>query len=86
MVGYDPGVITSDQLGSELEVLESIASGLSPGIQANNRRLNAMARMLRWAGWMLIAAPVTGAAAYWMGPALISWFAAVLQRFPWGAV
>jgi hypothetical protein len=86
MVGYDPEVITSDQLGSELEVLESIAAGLSPGIQVNNRRLNAMGRMLRWAGWMLIAAPVIGAAAYWAAPALISGSAAALQRFPWGAV
>lgn len=81
MVGYDPEVIISDQLGSELEVLESIATGLSPGIQANNRRLNAMARMLRWAGWALIAAPVIGAAAYWGVFTLISGVAAALQRF-----
>jgi hypothetical protein len=86
MVGYDPEVITSDQLGSELEVLESIAAGLSPGIQANNRRLNEMGLMLRWAGWVLIVAPAIGAATYWMGPAFISAFAAVLRRFPWGVV
>jgi len=29
IVGYDPEVITSDQLGSELEVLESVAGGLT---------------------------------------------------------
>jgi hypothetical protein len=81
MVGYDPEVIVADQLGSELEVLESIAAGLSPGIQDNNRRLNAMARMLRWAGWALIAAPVIGAAAYWGVFTLISGVAAALQRF-----
>jgi hypothetical protein len=80
MVGYDPEVITSDRLGSELEVLESIAAGLSPGIQANNRRLDAMGRMLRWAGWMLIAAPIIGAVAYWTVPSLISWAAAVVLR------
>ena len=86
MVGYDPELITSDQLGSELEVLESIAAGLSPGIQANNRRLNAMGRMLRWAGWMLIAAPVIGAVAYWKVPAIISWIEAARRQFPWALV
>lgn len=86
MVGYDPEVITTDDLGSELEVLESIAAGLSPGIQANNRRLNAVGRMLRWAGWPLIAAPAIGAAAYWKVPNIMSGVAALLRRFPWGRV
>jgi hypothetical protein len=86
MVGYDPEVITSDRLGSELELLESIAAGLSPGIQVNNRRLDGMGRMLRWAGWMLIAAPWVGTVTYWMVPAAIAWSAAVFRRFPWGLV
>jgi hypothetical protein len=81
MIGYDPEVITADQLGSELEVLESIAAGLSPGIQANNRRLNSMGRMLRRAGGMLIAAPALGAVAYWTAPQLTVWAGAVFQRF-----
>lgn len=51
-------------LGTELEALESIAGGISPGIQANNRRLDGMGRLLRWAGWLLIAAPLAGAAIY----------------------
>jgi hypothetical protein len=71
MVGYDPQVITSDRLDSELELLESIAAGLSPGIQTNNRRLNGMGRMLRWAGWMLIAAPWVGTLSYWVVPTAI---------------
>ncbi len=81
MVGYDPEVITADRLGSELEVLESIAAGLSPGIQANNRRLNTMGRMLRWADWMLISALALGAAAYWHVPTLIGRAETVFQRF-----
>ena len=64
ITGYDPQVITTDTLGTELESLESIAAGLSPGIQANNLRLDGMGRMLRWSGWMLIAAPLGGALTY----------------------
>jgi hypothetical protein len=82
MVGYDLAVISADRLESELEVLESIASGLSPGIQANNRRLNEMGRMLRWAGWLLIVAPTVGAITYWKVPAFISITAAAFQQFP----
>ena len=81
MLGYDPEVITGDRLGSELEVLESIAAGLSPGIQANNRRLNAMGRMLRLAGWLLLAAPAIGALAYWKAAALNAWWAVLLRLF-----
>ncbi len=51
-------------MGTELEVLESIAGGISPSIQANNQRLNSMSKLLRWAGWLLIAAPLPGAAVY----------------------
>ena len=72
MGGYDPTIITADTLGTELEVLESVAGGISLGIQANNLRLNGMGRMLRWAGWMLIAAPVVGAVAYAAVNAVIS--------------
>lgn len=64
ITGYDPDVITNDTLGTELEVLESVAGGISPGIQANNLRLIGMGRMLRWAGWMLIVAPIVGAMTY----------------------
>jgi hypothetical protein len=82
MVGYDPEVITTDKLGSELEVLEFIAAGLSPGIQANNRRLNGMGRMLRWVGWMLIAATAFAAAAYWTSYNLILRAGGAILRFP----
>ncbi len=64
MTGYDPAIILNDNLGTELEALESQAGGLGSGILANDRRLVAMGRLLRWAGWMLIAAPSTGAALY----------------------
>jgi len=62
--GYDPQVILGDPLATELEVLESIAEGMSPSIQTNNKRLNVMGKLLRWAGWSLIAAPIPGAVAY----------------------
>ena len=81
MVGYDPEVITTDRLESELEVLESIAAGLSPGIQANNNRLNEISQMLRWVGWMLIAAPAVGYSAFLTTPTSISYATAALQRF-----
>jgi hypothetical protein len=81
MLGYDPSVITSDRLGSELEVLESIAAGLTPGIQANNERLNSMGSSLRWTGRLLIAAPVFGAIAYEAAPILIAWYAAAPRLF-----
>ncbi len=64
IAGYDPPIITNDTLGTELEVLESLGLGISPGIQANNIRLQRMGRALRWGGWLLIAAPVAGACAY----------------------
>jgi hypothetical protein len=64
ITGYDPQIIMGDPLGTELEVVESIADGISPSIQANNRRLNSMGKLLRWAGWLLIAAPFPGAAVY----------------------
>ncbi len=64
MVGYDPNLILENTLGIELELLESMAQGLAPGIQANNKRLNSMGRNLRVAGWLLIAAPGIGAVAY----------------------
>lgn len=64
IAGYDPPVITNDELGTELEVLESIAFGISPGIQTNNLRIERMGMSLRWDGWLLIAAPIAGAAAY----------------------
>lgn len=81
MVGYDPSVITTDPLGSELEVLESIAAGLSPGIQDNNIRLDAMGLMLRWAGWLLLAAPVIAAIVYWQARPVTSWIAAAFPLF-----
>ncbi len=62
--GYDPTVIMGDTLGTELEVLESVAEGISPGIQRNNTRLEGMGTLLRWSGWMLIAAPFLGGIAY----------------------
>lgn len=64
LLGYDPSVIIDDVLETELKTTESVASGIGIGLQANNRRLNDMGRMLRWAGWMLITAPFAGAATY----------------------
>jgi hypothetical protein len=80
MVGYDPPVILEDTLATELEILESIAQGLSPGIQDNNRRLNEMGTRLRVAGWLLIAALFVGAAAYSATQALIYALAALHPR------
>jgi hypothetical protein len=64
MRGYDPSVIISDTLGTELEALESLAGGITDGIQANNRRLDGMGRSLRRTGKLLIAAPLAGGVAY----------------------
>ena len=63
MRGYDPSVIISDTLRTELESLESLAGGITEGIQANNQRLNGMGRSLRRTGKLLIAAPLAGAVA-----------------------
>jgi hypothetical protein len=81
MVGYDPTVIISDPLESELEVLESIGTGFSPGIQLNNLRLTEMAKLLRWAGWLLIAAPVIGGSVYETAPAVMQVCAEALRRY-----
>ena len=62
--GYDPRLIADDKLGSELEFLEYIAYGLSPGIQTNNLHLIRTGAALRWAGWMLIASPIAGAISF----------------------
>jgi hypothetical protein len=72
MVGYDPTVVMTDTLATELEALESIAAGLSAGIQDNNRRLDGMGKNLRLAGWLLVAAPFVGAAAYAITAAIMS--------------
>ena len=82
MVGYDPRVILEDTLGTELEVLKSIALGLSLGFQDNNRRLIEMATSLRFAGWLLIAAPFIGAAAYGATQLLIHALAAWHHQSP----
>ncbi|RYY13630.1 MAG: hypothetical protein EON55_10010 [Alphaproteobacteria bacterium] len=59
-------------MGTEPEVLESIAKGLNPGIQANNKHLDGRGAMLRWSGGLLIAAPVIGVIAYLIGLAIAS--------------
>jgi hypothetical protein len=82
MQGYDPTVILDDTLGTELETLESIAEGLSPGIQDNNRRLNHMGRSLRVAGWLLITAPMSGAIVYGATRALTYERAALSRLYP----
>lgn len=64
MRGYDPTIILGGTLGTELEVLESIADGFNPGIQANSERINRMSGMLRWAGRLLLAAPLVAVLAY----------------------
>ena len=45
LVGYDPSVITTDRNETELEVIESVAVGISKGIQENNLRLDRMANV-----------------------------------------
>jgi len=67
MVGYDPTVILDDDNKSELEALESVALGLSDGIQGNNRRLKRTGQLLRYAGWTMIAAPIIGGLIYGLG-------------------
>ncbi len=62
--GYDPTAILDEKLETELEILEATAYGISPVSQENNRRLERMATALRWAGWMLIGAPLAGATAF----------------------
>jgi len=64
ITGYGPHVILEDKLGTELELLESLAQGIGPGIQRNNVRLDQTAIALRWAGWLLIAAPIAGLLSY----------------------
>ena len=66
LVGYepDPVMALSKTLGTELEVLESISGGLADGIKVNNKRLDRMGSMLRWAGWLLIGASLVGGAVY----------------------
>jgi hypothetical protein len=79
MIGYDPSVVTSDPLETELEVLESLGEGIGEGIQANNRRLNGMGRMLRWAGWCIIVAPILGGIAFTSASAVTSTLTAFFQ-------
>jgi len=64
MTGYDPRLILDDSFLTELETLESMAEGISPGIQTNNARIDRIGVALRWAGWMLIAAPLVGGVSY----------------------
>jgi len=80
MVGYDPTIIAGDTLDMELEILESIAVGLSKGIQDNNALLNEMGSRLRLAGWLLIAAPFIGGAAYALVGGLPSLLLAAVNR------
>lgn len=64
VAGYAPQAIVDAELPSELETLEAIADGISPAILSNNDRLEAMAATMRWAGTLLLAAPIVGAATY----------------------
>ena len=64
MRGYDPSVIISDTLATELESFESLAGGITDGIQANNRRWDNMGRSLRRTGKLLIAAPLAAGTTY----------------------
>ncbi len=82
MVGYDPRVILEDTLGTELEVLEFDSPWPKPRLQDNNRRLIEMATSLRFAGWLLIAAPFIGAAAYGATQLLIHALAAWHHQSP----
>ena len=78
MLGYEPDLVLamSNTLGTELEALEAISGGLADGITVNNARIDRMGRMLRWAGWLLICAPLAGAAGYKATSALCGWPAA----------
>lgn len=64
MTGYDPRLIVGHASGTELEILESMADGISPGFQVNNAHIARTGTALRWAGWLLIASPIAGAISY----------------------
>ena len=66
LVGYEPDVMTglSARFATELEAVEYICIGLTDGIAINNKRIDQTGLMLRWAGWLLIGAPVVGATVY----------------------
>jgi hypothetical protein len=64
MVGYDPMLILSNDLASELELVEAVAKGMSIGIQQNYQMIDYASRLLRRAGWVLISAPLLAGAAY----------------------
>lgn len=74
MVGYEPDVVMglSARFNTELEAVESISGGLIDGIAINNQRIAQTSRLLRWAGWLLIVAPVAGAVIY-RARVAISW-------------
>ena len=74
LIGYSPDLIRglASTLMTELEVLEAIAGGLNDGITINNRTISQTSRLLRWAGWLLIIAPLIGAATYRVRVAFIA--------------
>ncbi len=81
LVGYEPDPVLAMpetlNVATELEVLEALSGGLADGIKVNNKRLDRMGTMLRWAGWLLICAPLAGGIAYKATVTLCGWPAAV---------
>ena len=78
LTGYEPARVAAmlPMVGTELEVLEALGGGLEEGIRINNQRIERMAVALRWAGWLLICAPLGGVVAY---RASIAWGAVVVR-------
>lgn len=82
LVGYEPDPVLAMpetlNIATELEVLEALSGGLADGIKVNNKRLDRMGAMLRWAGWLLICAPLAGGGAYKVTTNLCGWPAAAV--------
>ncbi len=76
MVGYEPDVMTglSSRFATELEAVEHVCTGLTDGIAINNKRITRTGQILRLAGWLLIMAPIVGAAVYRIRLALTGWW------------
>jgi len=58
--GYRPGILLSEKLPSELEVLESIAAGYDETATVNDARLSRFWRWLRMAWILFLASPLVG--------------------------
>ncbi|HWB52209.1 MAG TPA: hypothetical protein VG651_24090 [Stellaceae bacterium] len=59
--GYTPDIVMNT-CESELQQLEYLVAGYATGISDNRRFLDRAGRLMRWAWWMLFAAPLTATA------------------------